>query len=105
MTNPLQSKIPGFFAVRSGPGTAVGRATLAKCSRAPAEFHYLHAPRWNTQAKMLPYYMQSLTPGTKPVVMSSVGYWEGAAEVPLTYLAALAALRARHVPEMIALLG
>lgn len=82
----LKSKIPSFFGLRSGPGTLAGQQALSRCSRRPTEFHYLHSPKWKNQVNMVPYYLESLPPGVKPIIFTSVAYWEENAVVPQDYL-------------------
>ena len=90
----LKAKIPTFFSMSYGPGKVSGRAALQRCSRRPAQFHYLHSPKWKNQASMIPVYMNSLPAGVKPVILTSVGYWESNDTVPEGYLEAVAALKA-----------
>lgn len=82
----LKYKIPSFFSMKAGPGTFVGRSTLSQCSRQPVQFHYLHVPRFINQINAIPYYMEHLPVGVKPVMLLSVGYWQNGAEVPQEYL-------------------
>jgi hypothetical protein len=91
----LQAKAPSFFRMGNGPGRYAGRNELLRCSRKPTEFHYMHAPKWKDQASMLPAYFDSLAAGVKPVLLTSVGYWEGRATIPDEYLDALDALKDR----------
>lgn len=52
------------------------------CSRRPAAINYVHAPTWGDQAAVLQRYWPAVTPGRRPVLVLSVGFWEKAAEVP-----------------------
>lgn len=78
-----------------GPGKVVGRESLERCSRTPAEFHYIHSPRWRTQYEMLPFYMNYLPGGVKPVILTSVGYWEGSERILPEYMETITALRGK----------
>lgn len=91
----LKVKAPSFFRMGNGPGRFAGRNELQRCSRKPTEFHYMHSPKWKNQVSILPEYFNSLPPGVKPVLLTSVGYWEGSDTVPDSYLDALAALKDR----------
>ena len=55
----LIDKIGSFFGVRSGPGTLMARAAMAKCTRAPGLLHYMHLPTFEQQAKGLEEYLRS----------------------------------------------
>ena len=82
----LQTKIPSFFRMVSGPGTLMAHEALSACSRAPVQIHYLHSPRFINQAENIPMYLKSLLPGAKPVMLLSVGYWQNGEEVLQDYL-------------------
>lgn len=85
----LLAKIPSFFRATAGPGTLMAETSMAKCSRAPVQFHYLHVPRFADQIEAIPKYLQSLPLGTKPVLLLSVGYWQNGEEVSEEYLTTL----------------
>jgi hypothetical protein len=91
----LKAKAASFFRMGNGPGRFAGRNELQRCSRKPTEFHYMHSPKWKNQASILPEYFGSLAPGVKPVLLTSVGYWESNVTIPEEYLDALAALKDR----------
>ncbi len=78
----LIDKISPFFGVRNGPGTAMARAAMSKCTRAPALLHYMHLPTFEQQTRGLLEYLER-TPATfvKPVYLVSVGYWTHVSEV------------------------
>ena len=78
-----------------GPGKVAGREALESCTRAPTEFQYIHSPRWRTQYDMLPVYMNSLPGGVKPVILTSVGYWEGSERILPEYMEAITALQGK----------
>ena len=82
----LQTIIPGFFTRNEGPGRAAAQKSLSSCSKAVHEVHYLFAPRWYAQNSFLPIYLDSQPALTKPVVVTSVGYWEKSLTVPQNYL-------------------
>jgi len=50
---------------------------------------------------MVPYYMDALPVGVKPVVLTSIGFWEGAAEVPQAYLDMLTSLASRTTKVLV----
>ena len=85
----LLAKIPSFFTTKAGPGTLMANTAMAKCSRSPVQFHYLHSPRFVNQIESIPAYLESLPLGSKPVLLLSVGYWQNGEEVPEEYLAVL----------------
>lgn len=85
----LLAKIPSFFQATAGPGTLMAGTSMAKCSRAPVQFHYLHVPRFVNQVAAIPEYLKSLPLGVKPVLLLSVGYWQNGEDVPDEYLTML----------------
>lgn len=91
----LKGRIPTFFSMKSGPGRVAGQAAMLNCSRPPINFHYMHSPRWKNQIAMIPHYVNNLQPGVKPIIFTSIGYWEGNDTVPEDYLAMLTALETR----------
>jgi hypothetical protein len=89
----LIDKIGPFFGVRGGPGTLMARAAMSKCSRSPAQFHYMHLPTFDQQTKGLKEYLRSTGAAmVKPIYLVSVGYWTHADSVPQDYLDALEVL-------------
>jgi len=87
----LANQIPGFFHMQKGPGLRAAMSALSRCSLPPTQFHYLHAPTWQRQADLLPRYTREVTGAPfhdddeglggdkarlKPIVITSVGYWE-----------------------------
>ena len=91
----LKAKAASFFRMTNGPGRFAGRDALQRCSRKPTEFHYMHSPKWKNQASILPEYFNNIAPGVRPVLLTSVGYWESSSTIPDYYLAALDALKDR----------
>lgn len=94
------SSIATFFPMYNGTGIDAARLSLARCSRRPIHIDFVWAPFFSHQANMIPKYLESLPPGVKPIMISSVGYWENSySQPPERYLDALAAAgpKARQV--------
>jgi hypothetical protein len=91
----MNNRVPAFFRAEVGPGALALRRAMARCSRRPVELHYMHAPRFKGQATSLARYFDAAQPGSSPVLLVGVGYWENGGEVPQQYLETLAELRTR----------
>lgn len=89
----LRGVVPAFFQMGVGPGQADAKRLLAECSRPALQANYMQAPLWASQTYLLPRYLKALPAGHRPVVVASVGYWQGGQGVPEAYLEALEALR------------
>lgn len=89
----LKDIVPAFFKMEVGPGQADAKRVLQECSHHPVEINYLQAPLWNAQTEMLLRYCNATTNGRRPVVVTSVGFWQPGETVPDTYLQALQSLK------------
>lgn len=91
----MQAIVPDFFRSRVGPGAHTSSAVLDHCAAQPLPIDYLHAPFYGQQARQILAYLDSVPATYRPVVILSVGYWEGVTSVPEVYLQMLRVLRVR----------
>lgn len=86
-----------FFKMKFGPGRQAARSSLQACTTGPVvRFEYMHSPEWQDQILAVPSYFNGvLSPGERPVVVMSVGYWEQDAAVPENYLTMLTRIKSQ----------
>jgi hypothetical protein len=90
-----------FFRMTFGPGKEAARFALQACTTGPVvKFEYLHSPEWQDQLHAVPPYLNGLSPGERPVLVISVGYWERSAEVPQDYLDMLARIKSSQARKI-----
>lgn len=94
----VRQTIAPFFHMERGPGLAAARRSIARCAgQHISELNFVFAPEFDHQTLAIRLYMETLASmeHAKPVVVVSVGYWEGTDELPITWLNMLSALRGR----------
>jgi hypothetical protein len=81
--------LPSFFSMEKGPGLKAARQSVSRCSRTPMRLDFVWSPLYGQQAKMMGTYLAAVPAGVKPVLISSVGYWESNNNISNSYLNAL----------------
>lgn len=97
--------LPSFFAMEEGPGLDATRQSLSRCSRTPMRLDFVWSPLYGQQAKMVGAYIAALPAGVKPVIISSVGYWESKNDISTLYLDALLQAAAAKAARKIFVVG
>jgi hypothetical protein len=94
----VRETIAPFFHMEHGPGLAAARRSLARCAgHRISELDFVFAPEFDHQTLAIRLYMETLASmdHAKPVVVVSVGFWEGDPIIPETWLNTLGSLRGR----------